>query len=348
MENESIPIEVLKETPDIIPDESILEEEEPLTRTFVTPAMASEWRKQYLKEGHTLPSTQTYYSFIKRFVSFDGREITQKSVNRFRGSDMNMSGVASGALKCFFQFLVSKKDFPEEILNIRFDKSKTETKFPESITPEEVQKVVDSIENLRDKYLTLTLFEGGLRLSEGLRLTWGDFNWSTWLLNREDWGEVKLKHTKRDKFRTIPIPPYLMSKLYDSHKERDSNGIPIGGLMFDIESSRFFRDEKGKVKTGNKLEVEKIKYEYEVYAENYYRVLLYKISNEVLGKQINPHRLRHSKAIQLLHKNIPIETIKEFLGHQSLSSTEIYAKASSEKIKIDFKKYLQEEIKNGS
>jgi site-specific recombinase XerD len=129
-----------------------------------------------------------------------------------------------------------------------------------------------------------------------------------------------------------------MERLYEDHLARTTEGVPIGNLVFDIGIDKYLMGEEGKPKKLSKEEEDKVKYNYIVYAENYYRELLYKISKEVIGRRINPHRLRHSKAQDLMNRGVPIETIKAFLGHASISSTEVYAQASSEKIESDLKK----------
>ncbi|MDE1208485.1 tyrosine-type recombinase/integrase, partial [Tenacibaculum larymnensis] len=44
----------------------------------------------------------------------------------------------------------------------------------------------------------------------------------------------------------------------------------------------------------------------------------------IIEKSITPHILRHSIATHLLEKGVPIESIKTFLGHSSLASTQLY------------------------
>jgi integrase len=189
--------------------------------------------------------------------------------------------------------------------------------------------------SIKEKYLTLLTYELGLRISEALKLTWSDFNWSGWLLDRTKQGSVNLKNTKGGKFRSIPVPDYLMNELYEHHKQRNSFGIPIGGLLFDFGISEY--SEKDKTLAENQ-------YNYiVVHAEDRFRKLLYKVSNTVLGKKVNPHQLRHSKAQDLMNHGVPIETIKAFLGHSNISSTEIYASASSEKIRSDLEKYYKKD-----
>lgn len=314
---------------EILQETNLLDLEQP-KKFLATPELVQEWKKYYLKGGHTVHSMITYYNYIKRFVDY-GIEINQKTVDRFRNKDKNISGACSGALKNFFAFLVDKKDFPNEIGGIKFQKSKSTKKFPKSISPLEVQRVIDSMPTLVDKMLTKTIYELGLRISEGLRLIWEDFNWTTWLQNQDKQGTVNLKQTKGGKFRAIPVSPELMKELYENHKLRNSNGVPMGGLVFNYGISDYQDITKSK---------EENQYDYIVgHAEDRYRKLLYKVSKSVLGKRINPHQLRHTKAQDMMNKGVPLETIQAFLGHSSITSTQIYAHASADKIAKDLEEY---------
>lgn len=316
--------------------ENNLSEEIQRESFVVTPELVTKWKEFYLREGHTFHSTTTYYNYLKRFVGY-GIKINQKTVDKFR--EKNMAGACSGAMKNFFKFLVLKHKFPQEILDLHFEKSKSTKKFPKSITPLEVQKVIDSMPDLKTRNLTLVIYTLGLRVSEALKLKWSDFEWITWLLDVSKQGQVNLKNTKGGKFRAIPVPADLMSKLYYDHPKRTTQGVPLGNTKFDL----VFDFGMGNYESGNESIDEK-QYNYVVvHAEDRYRKLLYKVSQEVLGKRINPHQLRHAKALDLMNHNVPLETIKGFLGHANISSTEIYASASSEKIRADLEKYYKKD-----
>jgi site-specific recombinase XerD len=45
---------------------------------------------------------------------------------------------------------------------------------------------------------------------------------------------------------------------------------------------------------------------------------------------VSPHCLRHSKAVHLLRSGVPLIYIRDFLGHVSVTTTEIYAKVDAE------------------
>jgi integrase len=298
---------------------------------FVKKEEVDNWKRWYLSQGHTYPSTMTYYSFIKRYVGDEGIEITQKNVDHFRLS--NMSCPCSGALKSFFYYLVRTNKSEDYILNIRFDRNKQTKRFPNSLTFIEVQKLIKNMCSLKTKILTIFIFELGLRLSEALKVKWEDFNWLEWISNKEDFGKVNLKNTKRGKFRVPPVKSELMQLLYNDtiSSRKTQEGIPIGSVVFNFGIETYINRKDSNL--------EKNLYDYILYAENVYRKELYKVSLKVLGRRINPHILRHSKAQILIDNGMPIDSLKELLGHEKISSTEIYAQASPTKVKKDLLAY---------
>ena len=56
-----------------------------------------------------------------------------------------------------------------------------------------------------------------------------------------------------------------------------------------------------------------------------------------LDKKISPHTLRHSFATHLINEGADINSVKELLGHSSLSATQVYSHTSMERIKEVFK-----------
>jgi len=296
---------------------------------LATPELVNEWYDQNINEKHSFSSTNTYWSFIKRYVGY-GILINKKTVNKYMGN--NMSNVASGSLKSFFRFLVNKKDFPEEILNIKFDRIKTTRKAPEYFDNIEVGKIINAIEPIKLKLLTMVLAECGLRISEGVKLKWENFNWSKWITEKNNMGSMTLKHTKGNKFRTIPVSSSLMNELYNYHQNKTTDGIPIGNLVFDFGIIRYIDVKLNKEDNANNM------YNYIVYATDHYRQFLHKITKHLIGRRAHPHMFRHYAAQSLMDKGLPLIHLKEFLGHSNIGTTEIYAHSSAEVLKKEMEK----------
>ena len=119
----------------------------PNLNTLVTMDFVNKWKDFYLREGHTFPSTMSYYSFIKNFVTKKGIVINQKNVTKFRNN--SKSGVCSAALKNFFNYLVIELSFPQDLLIIRFGKNNTKKKkeiTTNYLQPLEVKAIIDKMQ----------------------------------------------------------------------------------------------------------------------------------------------------------------------------------------------------------
>lgn len=319
-------------------EDSILELTEPkITIPIVTPNIVEEWKRWFLTQKFSLDTLDMYYSFVKRYVGYKVL-INQKTIDRFREQHMNT--VCSSALKSLLKFLVYKKDYPENLLTIRFERNKQTRKLPKTISPEEVQAIIDGFEARKDKLLTQTAYSLALRIEETIKIKWEDFNWSEWLNNKADYGKLKLKGTKGDKFRVLPVNPVLMKDLYECHELRTEVGIPIGNLVFgDDKKFMEFMANRRETEKLTKDEIDRRnKKHYLHVATQRYRDLLYKVSLKTIGQKVSPHVFRHSKAQWYMDRSVPIETLKDLLGHVSILTTQIYAQASPIKIKTDLQK----------
>lgn len=54
-----------------------------------------------------------------------------------------------------------------------------------------------------------------------------------------------------------------------------------------------------------------------------------KINSSIIPEKFTPHCLRHSKSMHLLQGGVNLVYIRDFLGHNSIQTTEIYARADS-------------------
>jgi site-specific recombinase XerD len=128
-----------------------------------------------------------------------------------------------------------------------------------------------------------------------------------------------------------------MEMLYSNavNPNKTNDGIPIGNLIFDWGIMEFLNNKEQTL--------DENQFDYLKYASDRYRNLLERISKEVLNKRVHPHQFRHFVAQSLLNKGLGIVHLKLFLGHQNLSSTEIYAKSSAELLKKELEK-----LDNGS
>jgi site-specific recombinase XerD len=173
-------------------------------------------------------------------------------------------------------------------------------KQPNSSTPE----------GIRDLALISLLYESGCRVQEIIGLSLGDISLQTP-------ATIKVLG-KGGKVRVIPISSNVVSIL--------SKYLATNRINNPQETLFTNRKKETLTRSG-------VSYILRKYAD------LAKIHNpELFGQGIHPHVMRHSKAMHLLESGVNLIYIRDFLGHSSVTTTEIYAKANPE-IK---RKYLEE------
>lgn len=164
-----------------------------------------------------------------------------------------------------------------------------------------------SLPHLRARLLLELIYGSGLRISECISLTWANIDKSS--------EQLKVLG-KGNKERIIPITHELQKCLLQ--------------YQFLLEQELFPISIKGPVfvnKTGKTYNVRTLRMDIEH--------LLRSIGWE--GKA-SPHVLRHSFATHLLENGADLLSVKEMLGHNSLSTTQVYTHVSAERLKKSFKK----------
>lgn len=186
-----------------------------------------------------------------------------------------------------------------EILNIEMKKSTK--KDLEYLTKEEIKKIIDSFDlkskkEYRDYTITSLLYDSGIRVTELLNIKIYNINF--------DNNTLTIKG-KGNKIRTIPISSNVINIVM----------VYIDLYKINIKSNEllFFNSRK------EKLTKEGIKYIIKKYCKR---------CN--INKNVTPHTFRHSKAMHLLENNVNLIYIRDFLGHESITTTEIYAKANTD------------------
>ena len=158
----------------------------------------------------------------------------------------------------------------------------------------------DSYKDVLARTIIVTFYETGVRISELIGLNDKDV----------DYVNCEIKVTgKRDKQRIIPFGDELFKTLTAYQQQRD--------VETESESVAFFRTEKGKRVTDEQV-------------RQMVKINLSKVSTL---KKRSPHVLRHTFATAMLNHDAGLESVKKLLGHESLSTTEIYTHTTFEQLK---------------
>jgi site-specific recombinase XerD len=173
---------------------------------------------------------------------------------------------------------------------------------PRTLSTEQLESLFAQIQHPMDKALFLLMLRGGLRVSEVAQLTLQDIDWSQ--------QAVLVEQGKGRKDRRVYLSADAVASLRECLQQRPS-GVP---------GDAAFWNQKRPSRT---LSVKAIQKKMARYAK-------------AAGVVASCHSLRHTFASNLLEQGAEIVSIRELLGHASISSSERYAKASNQKVKQEY------------
>lgn len=155
---------------------------------------------------------------------------------------------------------------------------------------------------LRDSALTETIYSGGLRISEAVGLNVGDLDLAAGVMQLRGKG-------KKERLAALGGPAVRAIQSY--LRQRRMNGDAI------LPETPLFVN-----KSGTRLN-----------ARSYQRDLQEYLAFAGLPADFTPHKLRHSFATHLLDAGSDLRSVQELLGHENLSTTQIYTHVSVQRLK---------------
>lgn len=214
-------------------------------------------------------------------------------------------------LKSFYEYMqdlnIIKKSPCENIKSPKIEKS-----LPKYLTFEEIDKLLDidlyKPIDYRNKAMLELLYATGIRISELLNLTLSNIN--------IDDASVKVMG-KGSKERLIPMGDITIKYLnmyINEYRNLILNGKTSEFLFVNYNGNRMSR-------------------------QGFFKILKELADKANIEKEISPHILRHSFATHLLNNGADLRVIQELLGHENISTTEIYSHISNEKVKEDYKNH---------
>lgn len=221
-------------------------------------------------------------------------------------SARSQARIISG-VKQFFNYLILEEDLkvdPSELLEL----PKIGRKLPEFLTVDEIDRIIEAIdlssnEGHRNKAIIETLYSCGLRVSELVNLRLEELFFNE--------GFIRVIG-KGDKQRLVPVSPSVEKEIgiYNENFRRHMN-IKSGHESF------VFLNRRGAQLT---------------------RVMIFTIVKQLvekagINKSVSPHTFRHSFATHLLEGGANLRAIQEMLGHESITTTEVYTHLDQSYIK---------------
>ncbi|WP_456422557.1 site-specific tyrosine recombinase XerD [Lutibacter sp.] len=267
----------------------------------------------YLKieKGLAKNSIVSYSSDIKKLISYLEENnitispitITEETIQQFVYSVSKNINTRSQArlisgIRNFFDYLVFE-DYRKENPTDLIESPKIGRKLPDTLSTEEIDLLIGAIDlsepqGERNRTILETLYSCGLRVSELTNLKLSDLFF--------DEGFIRVIG-KGNKQRFVPIN--LQTQKYIS--------LYIDTIRIHLEIQKGFEDTVFLNRRGKSLS----------------RVMIYTIIKNLaikvgIKKKISPHTFRHSFATHLLERGADLRAIQQMLGHESITTTEIY------------------------
>ena len=214
-----------------------------------------------------------------------------------QGSNHRTVNRKLSTLRTFYRWCL-KQGFTDTNPMLKIKGPKLEKRLPVFLKQSELdeQKLAplfsEDFDGIRDRLIVELFYQTGIRLSELITL------------KEEDVTNSSIKVLgKRNKERIIPISIELSNQISVYQKHKYLNGISASNLLTLINGKNLYP----------KLVYRKI---------NYYLGLVSSIDKK------SPHVLRHTFATHMLNNGTGLETLKNILGHASLSATQVYTHSS--------------------
>ncbi|MCY2951901.1 MAG: tyrosine recombinase XerC [Planctomycetota bacterium] len=210
-------------------------------------------------------------------------------------------------LRSFYKFLMRRGLISVNPLStIRTPKQ--EKRLPRCLELEEIQKLLDTpgdadLLSARDKAMLEVLYSSGIRVSELVELDMADLDMQEGVLRVRGKG-------RKDRLTPIGSQAIKALQRYFEHRSREPNAAgPLTGRVF-------------LNKHGTSISTRSVRRKLDKY-----------LVMAGLDPGISPHTLRHSFATHLLNNGADLRSVQELLGHQSLSTTQIYTHLTTNRMK---------------
>jgi site-specific recombinase XerD len=249
--------------------------------------------------GRSLRTQETYVLMLRLFGRYLDQRQTGKAVDTAgpeevtayqrhlvteRRVGFSSFNQATCALRFFYRHCLGRTEF--EIPRMPYQPKRRT--LPEILSPEEVAAIFDACHNLKHKTLLMTSYSGGLRLGETLALLPSDIDSARMM--------IRIEQGKGRKDRYVMLSPTLLGRLRSYWK----TFRPVRWLF------------EGRVK-GQPLSPSTAE-----------KIFTHAAGRAGIHKGVSFHSLRHAFATHLLEGGTNIRVIQALLGHQSLTTTQVY------------------------
>ncbi len=276
--------------------------------------------ENYLKfeKNYSMNTINSYLSDIKEYQEFKKGDIlssTKEDILAYLKTIKNLESTTIShkisSLKSFFKYYQKREKIKANPLaNIK--SPKIAKKLPTYLTLEEVSKLLDveikSPYDARNKAILELLYSSGIRISELCNMQTSNYNSYECIIRLIG---------KGSKERIIPLGDYAISVLEDyiNNYRPKINKKNINSIFINNRGDAISR-------------------------QFIFKVIKKECLKKGIRKNVSPHTLRHTFATHLLQNGADLRIIQELLGHENISTTQIYTHVSNQELKNDYQKFF--------
>lgn len=281
------------------------------------PAHNDEYLEMFINakkiEGCSLRTLNYYRSSVRHMLSMiktPVRKITTEQLREYLAAYQQINNCGKSTvdnirrnISSFFSWLEEEDHILKSPMR-RIHKIKTKTKVKETISDEDIERLRDHCEEIRDLAIIDLLYSTGIRVGELVNLDINDINFE----EREC-----IVYGKGEKERRVYFDAKAKLHLQDYIASRtDSNPALFVTLDSPYDRLKISGVEIRLRSLGRKLNLTKI----------------------------HPHKFRRTMATRAIDKGMPIEQVQKLLGHSQIDTTMQYAVVNQNNVKNSHQKYI--------
>ena len=261
--------------------------------------------------GAYMNDLNKYEEFLKKDILESNTEDLEKYLKYIKNLESTTVAHKITSIKSYFNYNIKR-----EIVSVnpadKVSRPKLTKHLPEYLTEEEVGKLLDvelkSPYDYRNKTILELLYSSGIRISELVNIKTPNYDSEECLIRIMG---------KGSKERIVPLGDYAVNIMNDYM----NNYRP---LINKKHTDYVFVNNRG----------DKISRQF------IFKVIKKEALKKGIKKDISPHTLRHTFATHLLKNGADLRIIQELLGHENISTTQIYTHVTNNKLKSDYETYF--------
>lgn len=261
--------------------------------------------------GAYMNDLNKYEEFLKKDILESDTEDLEKYLKYIKNLESTTVAHKITSIKSYFNYNI-KRGIVSVNPADKVSRPKLTKHLPEYLTEEEVGKLLDvelkSPYDYRNKTILELLYSSGIRISELVNIKTPNYDSEECLIRIMG---------KGSKERIVPLGDYAINIMNDYM----NNYRP---LINKKHTDYVFVNNRG----------DKISRQF------IFKVIKKEALKKGIKKDISPHTLRHTFATHLLKNGADLRIIQELLGHENISTTQIYTHVTNNKLKSDYETYF--------